>query len=214
MDTANTNLPPETFPEAAEASSANQRILAAARRLFALHGFKGTTTRSIARDAGVNEVTIFRIWGNKEALLNAVLSASLPQGLDAPLARLISREIQTISDLEAMLKDFFDVFYRRILPSVDDLMQIALKESGEHPEFLAFFANRAESLGNLLFDRLKVHEGSLLRPGCAAPAVMAILRGLIGHHLMARNGHVGNPDAADLVHLFLYGTALPTQMRT
>lgn len=48
------------------------RILEAATRVYSLHGFRGATTRLIANEAGVNEVTLFRIFGSKAALLNEV----------------------------------------------------------------------------------------------------------------------------------------------
>jgi len=50
-----------------------ERILDAARRVYAKHGFRGATTRLIAIEAGVNEVTLFRTFGSKSALLEAVL---------------------------------------------------------------------------------------------------------------------------------------------
>lgn len=46
-----------------------EKILDAAQRVYSEHGFRGATTRRIAEAAGVNEVTIFRIFGGKEALL-------------------------------------------------------------------------------------------------------------------------------------------------
>lgn len=45
------------------------RILQAAARVYAEAGFRGATTRRIAQEAGVNEVTLFRIFGSKDALL-------------------------------------------------------------------------------------------------------------------------------------------------
>ena len=50
-----------------------ERILEAASRVYAKHGFRGATTRLIAIEAGVNEVTLFRTFGSKGALLEAVL---------------------------------------------------------------------------------------------------------------------------------------------
>ena len=44
-------------------------LLEETARLYAEHGWRGTTTRRIAEAAGVNEVTIFRQFGSKEALL-------------------------------------------------------------------------------------------------------------------------------------------------
>lgn len=48
-----------------------ERILAAAREVMARKGKKGATTREIAETAGVNEATLFRHFGNKEALIVA-----------------------------------------------------------------------------------------------------------------------------------------------
>lgn len=40
-----------------------------------MYGFRGATTRRIAEAAGVNEVTLFRHFGSKEALLNEAMRA-------------------------------------------------------------------------------------------------------------------------------------------
>jgi AcrR family transcriptional regulator len=48
------------------------RILGAARELFERNGTRGTTTREVAERAGVNEATLFRHFGSKGALLNAM----------------------------------------------------------------------------------------------------------------------------------------------
>ena len=50
------------------------RILAAAAHVYAQYGFRGATTRLIATEAGVNEVTLFRTFGSKAKLLQAMLS--------------------------------------------------------------------------------------------------------------------------------------------
>ena len=44
------------------------RILEAAARVYAHHGYRGATTRLIANEAGVNEVTLFRTFGSKDSL--------------------------------------------------------------------------------------------------------------------------------------------------
>ena len=51
-------------------------ILEAAVQIFSQHGFRGSTTRRIADAASVNEVTIFRYFGSKNALLQEALAGS------------------------------------------------------------------------------------------------------------------------------------------
>src|SRR3954451_22639754 len=59
-------------------------ILAAAAGVFAQHGFRGSTTRRIADAAGVNEITIFRQFGSKEALIReAMQHMTQSAGLEA-----------------------------------------------------------------------------------------------------------------------------------
>src|SRR3989337_2531816 len=60
------------------------RILAAAARVYAQYGFRGATTRLIANEAGVNEVTLFRTFGSKAELLQAMLQSEL-SGTAAPI---------------------------------------------------------------------------------------------------------------------------------
>jgi AcrR family transcriptional regulator len=46
------------------------RILEAAARIYGELGFRGATTRRIAEAAGVNEITLFRHFGSKAALID------------------------------------------------------------------------------------------------------------------------------------------------
>ena len=47
-----------------------EKLLEAAARVYAAAGFRGATTRRIAEEAGVNEVTLFRLFGSKAALID------------------------------------------------------------------------------------------------------------------------------------------------
>src|SRR5436853_5560371 len=47
-------------------------IVKAVRRVFAEKGFDGTTTRELAKAAGVSEALLFRHFPNKEALFSAM----------------------------------------------------------------------------------------------------------------------------------------------
>jgi len=52
----------------------HEKLLEVTCRLFAESGYLGTTTRRIAEAAGVNEVTVFRHFGSKDALIRTALS--------------------------------------------------------------------------------------------------------------------------------------------
>lgn len=62
-----------------------QHLLDAAVRVYAESGFRGATTRRIAEAAGVNEVTLFRLFGSKAALIEAAITAVCENGCPSPL---------------------------------------------------------------------------------------------------------------------------------
>jgi len=62
-----------------------QQLLDAALRVYSEAGFRGATTRRIADEAGVNEVTLFRLFGSKAALIEEAIRARSRFGDFAPL---------------------------------------------------------------------------------------------------------------------------------
>ena len=77
------------------------KILAAARELFERNGTRGTTTREVAELAGVNEATLFRHFGSKRALLDAMREQACGvEHLRSILARLPGRDLR--ADLRAL----------------------------------------------------------------------------------------------------------------
>src|ERR1051326_3565727 len=69
-----------------------ERILDAAERLFADHGFEGTSIRDIVDSAKVNLAAIHYHFRSKEALLEAVLTRRISIVNDARLERLEAAE--------------------------------------------------------------------------------------------------------------------------
>ncbi len=59
------------------------QLLAAAARVYAEGGYHGATTRRIASAAGVNEITLFRHFGSKDALLREALAQCQGRGCRA-----------------------------------------------------------------------------------------------------------------------------------
>ena len=54
--------------------SVRDQLLAAAASLYAEAGYRGATTRRIATQAGVNEITLFRHFGSKDALIREAIA--------------------------------------------------------------------------------------------------------------------------------------------
>ena len=59
-------------------------IIKAARRAFAKHGFYGTTTKALAREAGVSEALLFKHFSTKDDIYNAMLEDWWPDRGDHP----------------------------------------------------------------------------------------------------------------------------------
>ncbi|OAB56279.1 TetR family transcriptional regulator [Phormidium willei BDU 130791] len=118
-----TMLHPTRTPEA----ETRTRILASARRLFARQGFEGTTTRALARAAGVAEGTLFRYFDNKKAILVEVAT----QGWVEILTDLLT-ELSEMGSYTAVSQ----VIQRRLfhLRENADLMRVCFLEAQFHPE--------------------------------------------------------------------------------
>lgn len=54
--------------------STSEKLLLAAIELMSEKGYDGTTTKEIARSAGVNELTLFRHFGTKQKLIEAAFN--------------------------------------------------------------------------------------------------------------------------------------------
>jgi AcrR family transcriptional regulator len=72
-----------------------QRIIQGAAQVFAQKGYEGATTRAIAQAAGVNEVTLFRHFGNKKNIFVAVIErfSALP-GLQTAMESQLTGDYQ------------------------------------------------------------------------------------------------------------------------
>jgi AcrR family transcriptional regulator len=54
--------------------SVRDQLLESAARVYAEAGYRGATTRRIAMQAGVNEITLFRHFGSKDALIREAIA--------------------------------------------------------------------------------------------------------------------------------------------
>ena len=72
-----------------------EAILCAARRVFAEKGFDGTTTRELAKAAGVSEALLYKHYPSKESLYAAMRGACMKSPRVAAIARIEALEPST-----------------------------------------------------------------------------------------------------------------------
>jgi AcrR family transcriptional regulator len=103
------------------------KILQAAQKLFARHGYDGTTTKELAEKAGIAEGTLFRHFTNKKAILVEVTT----QGWIDLLTDLLT-ELSEMASYEAISH----VMYKRMLRLGDnyDIMRVCFMEVQLHQD--------------------------------------------------------------------------------
>jgi AcrR family transcriptional regulator len=80
---------------------ARERLLDAAAVVFARDGLAASTTREISRAAGVNEVTLFRLFKTKQNLLTAVLERIFAPGIAEAI-----RSEGPVTDLAEIVREY------------------------------------------------------------------------------------------------------------
>ena len=106
-----------------------ERILEAAARLYGQHGYLGATTRRIAEEADVSEVTIFRLFGTKEAVLEEAIRSRAQR---EPMTRLSEDAADPLGELTAWCAAEIGRFRRS-----RDLLRSCFADAAERPEFTA-----------------------------------------------------------------------------
>jgi AcrR family transcriptional regulator len=129
-------------------SGTRQRLLAGAARVYARDGLSGATTRAIAEEAGVNEVTLFRHFKSKDRLLAAVVGENFGE----PAAGVTLPVPSPTGDLRADLLGLVQG-YEKLLsanwPLVRTMlgeMHHHLNETGEKQVFRAIFLPLKEAV--------------------------------------------------------------------
>lgn len=148
-------------------SQTDDRILAAAERVFAEKGLDAATTRAIAAAAGVNEVTLFRRFGTKAALLAAVVGRTFGQQAAAEVA-FDSGNLQR--DLEA-----FCAWYEALLREHLLMVRTCIGEIHRHREYeTRVLQSIFEPLRAALVARLR-RENTDLDPEIGADVLSALI---------------------------------------
>jgi len=120
--------------------AARTKLLEAAIRVFAASGFRGATTRRIAEVAGVNEVTLFRLFRSKEALLREAARHYASHGAQPVLPE---RPVRPLEEVTAWCARQLEYLRRS-----RSLIRKCMAEASEHPE-MAHCMRHAPSLARM-----------------------------------------------------------------
>lgn len=157
-----------------------QQILDAAARVWSEAGFRGATTRRIADVAGVNEVTLFRLFGDKASLIAEAVRATAAARDVVPLPEV---PVDPQAELTAWAKA-----HHRFTVEHRGLVRTAMAEMHERPECAEPTKAHPESTHRDLsayVERLAQHR--FIASAADAKAAASMLQGALFADAMGRD---------------------------
>lgn len=168
------------------ALSSHDRILQAAKHLFASKGYENTSTVAIARAAGTSESQLIKHFGSKEGLLEAIFEQGWLQMV--PLFRGVQDLPSAADKLHALM----------------DLVITALERDAELKELMLLEGRRIRKEGHMILltggyrDLVKLTDAILLEmkakgelredvePQAIRSALMGMIEGLLRDQILAK----------------------------
>jgi AcrR family transcriptional regulator len=187
--------------------NAEERILSAAMKVFAKEGYEGATTKKIANEAGVNEVTILRNFKTKKNLLEVVIDKNQHEALETLDSIIImEKHLDPIIGLETIGKRFMEFLEERM-----EFLIILMTEGRKNPEISPI----SNSVINKFFEHLseyftdQIEKGNIINqdPKMIAFAFVSyIFYGVLSEKLY-KNQLLDDKDKAlrEFVNTFLTG---------
>ncbi len=192
----------------ASSHSSHDRILEAAKSLFARQGYENTSTVAIARLAGTSESQLMKHFGSKEGLLEAIFGAGwqkmMPrlqasgQGLSSPAEKFhaFTREMLTMLERDPDLKRLLLLEGRRIRKEG----QLIMMTQGFHDFVAALDAviGEMQAAGQLRPD---------IHPEAVRSALMGATEGLMRDQLLKREAnfpaHYSSKEVREIIALLV-----------
>ena len=191
------------------ADDTRQRILLAAAQVFSEKGYARATTRALAAAAGVNEVTLFRHFGNKQNLFAAVIEQFGGPALTTEMQGQLTGDCA--HDLRTIGTHLLDLLLER-----GEAMRLMLCEASHFPEVQEVMVQNPRQIRRMLASYIaqQIEQGKLrpLHPEVAAQAFSgmlfsyAIARGMLDDSIAPEL----SPDelVAQFVDIFMNGTVM------
>jgi AcrR family transcriptional regulator len=140
--------------------TARQKIMDAAGKLFSEKGYTETSTLAIAREAGVNESSIFRNFGSKRNLYIEIFFSNTP-GVENILLKDLTYGVNLKEDLSLMIREYISTCvkhiptYRLSVQQIDDLedhlfyLQSSTRFDSMETQMISYFS-MLRSLGRIV----------------------------------------------------------------
>ena len=170
----------------------------AALAVLAERGYVGATTRRIAEAAGINEVTLFRRFGDKRQLILAAIHADI--------SRLADNGLTTTGDIEADLIRVVE-YYSDIYQHRNGLVGTLLLEGARNPDVAALIKEPLGAMSRLAEIFAGYQRAGQMVEEPTGFAVQALLAPLLVITLLRRvtSSEIAVPDARTVVQRFLKG---------
>jgi AcrR family transcriptional regulator len=182
------------------------KILRAATDVFAKRGVTGATTREIARCARVNEVTLFRLFRNKDELLRRVVMQSSWR-FDKVFA---APSPTSALDLKRTVEQYATVYAQKLVEN-EEFVRTFLGEMSRHPQLCRrLFSDGAQSVRQQFISYLRAaRRKRLVRSNLdvtmAADALSAMLLGGFMRRPLTAGEYDLNDYVKTCVKLYLRG---------
>lgn len=201
-------------PQPRRRRSAEERtaqILRAAVTLFAARGFERTTTKDIAREAGISEGTIYKYFASKQELLLAMITPVVV----GPLPRLFAPEAP--DDDARVIGGFIENRFA-LWEKHRDLIRVIMSEAIFNPSLAEVLRRMALPAADIVERYLarRVADGAFrgVNPAVVTRALVGQLLGIfyLWNILPVEDWSRARPDIIrELTQLFLHGTLAPPE---
>ena len=194
---------PSKHPEPPRAPSSHDRILMAAKQLFAERGYENTSTVAIARQAGTSESQLMKHFGSKEGLLEAIFDAgwqALSEHMEA---------LQKIPSAGARLNALLDATLAGMErdPQLKQLLLLEgrrIRREGRMVMMTAGFLAYINVIDGILSEMRSAGQlRSDLNPQAVRSGLIGMFEGILRDQLLAERANFpSNANVKDLRQLF------------
>lgn len=179
-----------------EPLSSHDRILHAARTLFASQGYENTTTSQIARNAGTSESQLIKHFGSKEGLLEAIFDQSW-QRMSPAVPAILENSRTPLDKLSGIIELMFEAFQGD--PDVQALFLLEGRRIRRHGHMVVLTRGFTQMVAVIDGVLREMREAGQLREDLHLEAVrsalMGAFEGLLRDRLLAER--IGYPARYD-----------------